>query len=277
MPGVDIIIGPGTEIISCEGNIVTAGGIDSHIHFICPQQVDEALASGITTMLGGGTGPATGTFATTCTPGPWHIERMLQAADGFAHEPGLSGQGQRQPARAAARADQRRRDRPQAARRLGHHAQRHQQLPGRGRRNRHAGGHPQRHAQRVRLCGRHHRRHQGPHAVRLSHRRRGWRPRARHHPRGGRGQLPALQHQPDHALHRQHAGRARGHAHGLPPPGRVHSRRPGLCREPHPPRDHCGRRHPARPGRHQHHEQRQPGHGPCGRGHYPHLADGATR
>ena len=91
--GVDIIIGPGTEIISCEGNIVTAGGIDSHIHFICPQQIDEALASGITTMLGGGTGPATGTLATTCTPGAWHIERMLQAADAFAMNLGFLGKG----------------------------------------------------------------------------------------------------------------------------------------------------------------------------------------
>ncbi len=92
-PGIDIIIGPGTEIISCEGTIVTAGGIDSHIHFICPQQIEEALSSGITTMLGGGTGPATGTFATTCTPGPWHIERMLQAADGFAMNLGFMGKG----------------------------------------------------------------------------------------------------------------------------------------------------------------------------------------
>jgi urease subunit alpha len=93
MPGVDIVIGPGTEIISCEGSIVTTGGIDSHIHFICPQQIDEALASGITTMLGGGTGPATGTFATTCTPGPWHIERMLQAADGLPMNLGFLGKG----------------------------------------------------------------------------------------------------------------------------------------------------------------------------------------
>ena len=92
-PGVDIIIGPGTEVISCEGMIVTAGGIDSHIHFICPQQIDEALSSGITTMLGGGTGPATGTFATTCTPGPWNIERMLQATDGFAMNLGFLGKG----------------------------------------------------------------------------------------------------------------------------------------------------------------------------------------
>ena len=92
-PGVDIIIGPGTEVISCEGNIVTAGGIDSHIHFICPQQIEEALASGVTTMLGGGTGPATGTFATTCTPGAWHIERMLQAADAFPMNLGFLGKG----------------------------------------------------------------------------------------------------------------------------------------------------------------------------------------
>ncbi len=92
-PGVDIVIGPGTEVISCEGNIVTAGGIDSHIHFICPQQIEEALSSGVTTMLGGGTGPATGTFATTATPGPWHIERMLQAADAFPMNLGFLGKG----------------------------------------------------------------------------------------------------------------------------------------------------------------------------------------
>ena len=91
--GVDIIIGPGTEIISCEGSIVTAGGIDSHIHFICPQQIEEALASGVTTMMGGGTGPATGTFATTCTPGAWHMERMLQGADAFPMNLGFLGKG----------------------------------------------------------------------------------------------------------------------------------------------------------------------------------------
>ncbi len=92
-PGVDIIIGPGTEVIACEGSIVTAGGIDTHIHFICPQQIEEALSSGITTMFGGGTGPATGTFATTCTPGPWHMERMLQAADAFPMNLGFMGKG----------------------------------------------------------------------------------------------------------------------------------------------------------------------------------------
>ena len=92
-PGVDIIIGPGTEIIAGEGKILTAGGIDSHIHFICPQQVDDALASGITTMIGGGTGPATGTAATTCTPGPFHLARMLQAAEGLPMNLLFAGKG----------------------------------------------------------------------------------------------------------------------------------------------------------------------------------------
>ncbi|PXW92870.1 urease [Sphaerotilus hippei] len=92
-PGVDIVIGPGTEVIAAEGMIVTAGAIDTHIHFICPQQIEEALSSGVTTMIGGGTGPATGTFATTCTPGPENIARMLQAADAFAMNIGFLGKG----------------------------------------------------------------------------------------------------------------------------------------------------------------------------------------
>ena len=92
-PGVDIIIGPGTEVIAGEGKILTAGGMDSHIHFISPQQVDEALSSGITTMVGGGTGPATGTAATTCTPGPFHLARMLQAAEGLPVNLAFSGKG----------------------------------------------------------------------------------------------------------------------------------------------------------------------------------------
>ncbi|ODB92125.1 urease subunit alpha [Candidatus Thiodiazotropha endoloripes] len=92
-PGVNIVIGPGTEAIAGEGSIVTAGGIDSHIHFICPQQVEDALMSGVTTMLGGGTGPATGTNATTCTPGPWHIQRMLQASESLPMNLGYLGKG----------------------------------------------------------------------------------------------------------------------------------------------------------------------------------------
>ncbi|MBK1724202.1 urease subunit alpha [Thiocystis violacea] len=92
-PGVTIVVGPGTEAIAGEGQILTAGGIDSHIHFICPQQIEDALMSGITTMLGGGTGPATGTNATTCTPGPWNIHRMLQAADALPMNLGFLGKG----------------------------------------------------------------------------------------------------------------------------------------------------------------------------------------
>ncbi len=91
--GVDIIIGPGTEVIAGEGKILTAGGFDAHIHFICPQQIDDALHAGLTTMLGGGTGPAHGTLATTCTPGPWHIGRMMQAIDGLPMNIGISGKG----------------------------------------------------------------------------------------------------------------------------------------------------------------------------------------
>jgi len=92
-PGVDIVVGPGTEAIAAEGKIVTAGGLDVHIHFICPQQIDEALYSGLTTMMGGGTGPAAGSNATTCTPGPWHIGRMLQAAEAFPMNLGFFGKG----------------------------------------------------------------------------------------------------------------------------------------------------------------------------------------
>ena len=92
-PNVTIIIGPGTEVIAGEGKVVTAGGIDVHVHFICPQQIEEALYSGLTTMMGGGTGPAAGTTATTCTPGPWHIQRMLQAADAFPMNLGFFGKG----------------------------------------------------------------------------------------------------------------------------------------------------------------------------------------
>jgi urease subunit alpha len=92
-PNVAIVIGPGTEVIAGEGKIITAGGIDVHVHFICPQQIEEALYAGLTTMMGGGTGPATGTNATTCTPGPWHVQRMLQAADGFPMNLGFFGKG----------------------------------------------------------------------------------------------------------------------------------------------------------------------------------------
>src|SRR5690242_9623541 len=92
-PGITIVIGPGTEVIAGEGKILTAGGIDAHIHYICPQQAEHAIASGVTTLIGGGTGPATGTSATTCTPGPFHIARMLQAAEGLPVNLAFAGKG----------------------------------------------------------------------------------------------------------------------------------------------------------------------------------------
>ena len=128
-PASTIIIGPGTEVIAGEGKILTAGGFDTHIHFICPQQIEEALMSGVTSMLGGGTGPATGTFATTCTPGPWHIARMIEAADAFPMNLGFAGKGNASHARGARRAGRGRRLRAEAARGLGHDAGRDRLLP----------------------------------------------------------------------------------------------------------------------------------------------------
>ena len=112
-PGM--VIGAGTEVIAGEGKIVTAGGIDAHVHFICPQLFETALSAGITTLIGGGTGPATGTNATTCTPGPWNMHRMLQAADGLPVNLGFSWQRQCVVSGAAARTDRGGRHRPEAS------------------------------------------------------------------------------------------------------------------------------------------------------------------
>ena len=162
-PGVTIVVGPGTDVIAGEGKILTAGGFDTHIHFICPQQVDEALMAGITSMLGGGTGPSHGTFATTCTPGPWHLARMIQAADDFPGQSRLRRQGQRLAPGGAGGDDQGRRLRAEAARGLGHDAGGDRLLPLGRRRLRRAGDDPHRHAQRVGFRRGHHRGVQGPH------------------------------------------------------------------------------------------------------------------
>ena len=244
-PGVDIVIGPGTEVIAGEGNIVTAGGIDTHIHFICPQQVEDALMSGVTTMIGGGTGPAAGTNATTCTPGPWNIARMLQAAEP-ADEPGLPGQGQRQPARAAL-VEQVRAGcmglklhedwgtTPAAIDTCLAVAEKHDvqvaihtdtlnesgfvedsiaAFKGRAIHTYHTEGAGGGHAPDIiKVCG--------------------------------EPQRAALVHQPDPPLHRQHGRRAPGHADGLPPPGRRASPRtwpsprPASAARPSPPRTSC--------------------------------------
>jgi urease subunit alpha len=184
-PGVDIVIGAGTEIIAGEGMIVTAGGIDSHIHFICPQQIDEALMSGVTTMIGGGTGPATGTFATTCTPGPWHIHSHAGGGRRLSDEPRLPRQGQRQPARTPARAGARRRHGLKLHEDWGTTPAAIDNCLSGGRRDGRAGGDPHRHAERVRLRRNDARRLQGPHHPHLPHRRRRRRPRAGHHQGGG--------------------------------------------------------------------------------------------
>ena len=141
-PGVDIVIGPGTEILAGEGMIVTAGGIDSHIHFICPQQIDEALYSGVTTMLGGGTGPATGTLATTSTPGPEHMRLMLQAAEAFPMNLGFLGKGNASKPEALNQQVEAGAIGLKLHEGLGHHAQRHRPVPERGRGARHPGVHP---------------------------------------------------------------------------------------------------------------------------------------
>ncbi len=201
-PGVTIVIGPGTEIIAGEGKILTAGGFDAHIHFICPQQVDDALHSGVTTLLGGGTGPAHGTLATTCTPGP------------VAHRPDAPGgrrragqrrhlrQGQRQPPGGAGGDGPRRRLRAQAPRGLGDDARRHRLLPVGRRRHGRAGDDPHRHAERVGLRRGHHPRHRRAHHPRLPHRGRRRRPRPRHHQGRGPAERHPVVDQPDAALHR---------------------------------------------------------------------------
>ena len=146
-PGVTIIVGPGTEAIAGEGKILTAGGFDAHIHFICPQQIEEALTAGVTTMLGGGTGPAHGTLATTCTPGPWHIGRMIQSFDAFPMNIGLSGKGNASLPAALEEMVLGGGLRAQASRGLGHHARSHRLLPLRRRRIRCPGDDPHRHAE----------------------------------------------------------------------------------------------------------------------------------
>ena len=219
--------------------------IDTHIHFICPQQADEAIASGVTTFIGGGTGPATGTNATTCTPGARHIALMLAgdrraAAQHRAHRQGqhVAPEGLVEQIRAGAVG-------PQAARGLGHDAGGDRLLPRRRRAGGRAGHDPHRHAERVGLRRRLDRRVQGPDDPHVSHRGRGRRPRAGHHPRLRRAERAPELDEPDAAVHGEHARRAPRHAHGVSPP---RSRRsPRTSRSPRagsaarrsPPRTSC--------------------------------------
>ena len=198
-PGM--VVGVTTEAIAGEGLILTAGGIDSHIHFISPQQIFTALASGVTTFIGGGTGPATGTNATTCTPGSGHLKLMLAGDGRVADELRLHRQGQLVGARRARRADSRRRHRAEAARGLGNDAGGDRRVPVGRRAVRRAGDDSHRHAERIRLRRRLDRGVQGTDDPHVSHRRRGRRPRAGHHPRLRRAERAAELDQPDAAVH----------------------------------------------------------------------------
>ena len=272
-PGVTIIIGPGTEVIAGEGKILTAGGFDTHIHFICPQQVDEALMSGVTSMLGGGTGPATGTNATTCTPGPWHLGRMIQAADAFPVNLGFAGKGNAsRPAaleemiKAGACALKLHEDwgttpaaidcclsvaddydvqvmiHTDTLNESGFVEDTIAAFKGRTIHAFHTEGAGGGHA---------------PDIIKVA---------------GLQNVLPSSTN-PTRPFTRQHHRRASRHADGVPPSRPVDRRGPGLCRKPHPQGDHRGRGHPARPRRALDDVVGQPGHGPRRRGDHPHLAD----
>ena len=229
--------------------------------------------SGVTTMIGGGTGPAAGTNATTCTPGPWNIARMLQAADALPMNLGFLGKGNASLPEALVEQMRAGCIGPEAARGLGHHPGGHRHLPARGRQH---DVQVAIHTDTLNESGfveDTHRRLQGPGHPHLPHRGRGRRPRPRHHQGVRRAERAALVDQPDPALHGQHHRRAPGHADGLPPPRSRHRRGRGLRRVAHPARDHRRRGHPARPGRLQHDLLGLAGDGAGGRGDHPHLAD----
>ncbi len=232
-PGVTIIIGPGTDVIAGEGKILTAGGFDSHIHFICPQQIEHALMSGVTSMLGGGTGPSHGTFATTCTPGPWHMARMIQSFDAFPVNLGISGKGNAsRPAalvemiKAGACALKLHEDWGTTPAAIDNclsvaddydvqvmlHSDTLNEF---GLRRGYDQG------------------LQGPHHPRLPHRRRRRRPCARYHQDRRSEERAAVLDQSDAPLHPEHHRRASGHADGVPPPRSLDRGRSGLRREPH--------------------------------------------
>ena len=277
MDGVhpDLVIGPGTEVLAGNGRILTAGGIDCHVHFICPQIVPTALGSGVTTLIGGGTGPAEGSKATTITPGDWYLARMLEAMDPLPVNVALLGKGNTVSPGVAGGAAAGRRERLQAARGLGLDPRRDRRRADRGRRARRPGGAAHRHPQRGRLRRGHPRRDRRPEHPRVPHRGGRRRARAGHHHRRRAPERAAQQHEPDPAAHREHPRRAPRHAHGLPPPGQLRARGPRLRREPDPADDDRRRGPAARPRRHLDDRLGRPGDGPGRRGRPAHLADGA--
>lgn len=260
----DLVIGPETEIIAGNGRIVTAGGVDAHVHFICPQIADEALSSGVTTLVGGGTGPAEGSKATTVTPGPWHLARMLEAMEQYPLNIGFLGKGNTvsheamlSQIRGGALGLKLHEDWGSTpavidasltvAARTGIQVAIHTDTLNE------AGFVGDTLAA---IAGR------GIHAYHTEGSRR--RARARHHDRGLRAARPAQLHQPDPALHRQHRRGTPRHADGLPPPERGRAGGSRVRGVPYPAFHHRGRGHPARPGRDLDHLVGRPGHGPGG-------------
>jgi urease subunit alpha len=267
-------IAASTEVLAGEGHILTCGAIDTHVHFISPNQIPDAFYSGVTTLIGGGTGPATGTKATTCTPGAWNIRRMYESVQAFPLNFGFLGKGNasgaevlREQIRAGALGLKLHEDwgtTPSAIDRCLEVADEfdvqvaiHTDTLNEDRfRRRHDCGDP---------------RKDDSH---LPHRRRRRRPRPRHHPAVRRGQRAALVDKPDDAVHAKYARRAPGHADGLPSPVTGRARRHRVCRFAHPPRDDRGRGRPARSRRDQHHVVGLAGDGTHRRGDLPDVADG---
>ncbi|CAM9509387.1 unnamed protein product [Heterosigma akashiwo] len=267
-------VGVNTEAIAGEGLLLTPGGVDTHVHFICPRLVDEALASGLTTLLGGGTGPAHGTLATTCTPHPAQLRSMLQVRR-YPMNFGFTGKGNTAMPEGLPRWV-----RVAAKRAVG--MKLHEDWGTTPAIDNcltmlylfHSGDNPYRHAERVKLRGGLDCCLQRAHHPHVPLRGRGRRARPGHHRRVRRAQRDPLLHQPHAPAHHEHPGRAPGHADGVPPPGQGHPRGRGLRREPHPEGDHRGRGRAPRHRGHQHHVQRQPGNGAHWRSNYTHLANG---
>ncbi len=243
MDGVhpDLVIGPETEVIAGNGKILTAGGIDTHVHFIAPAAVDEALASGITTLIGGGTRPRRGQQGDHRHPGSWHLARMFAALESSPVNIGFLGKGSTMSKESMR--DQLRAGIPrlQDPRGLGRHPGRHLRVPGRVRGVRCPARRPHRHPERGRIRRRHLRRRRRPHPARLPRRGRRRRHRTGHDHGGLAAQHAPGVHQPDPAAHRQHRRGAPRHADGLSPPEPRRPRGPGLRGVPHPAQHHRGR------------------------------------
>ncbi len=269
----DLVIGPGTDVISGEGRILTAGAVDTHVHFLMPETLHEALATGTTTVIGGGTGATEGSKATTVTPGAFNLAMMHRSLDRVPLNVMLFAKGSTvgEDALREAALDRRKLG-LQGPRGLGRHPRRDRRRAPGGRRPRTPSGPARGQPQRGRLRRRNPRRHRRTRHPRLPRRGGGRRPRPRHHHRRLPPQHPPGVHQPDAPAHRQHRRRTPRHAHGVPPPQPPRPRGPRVRRIPDPRHHHRRRGRAARHRRALHHLLRRPGDGPHRRGRLPHLA-----